>query len=143
MVGFVSVCGRIKWRFGSRTRRWHLVGALGQIRHTSNSCFSESGDRQRLEAAFEVVEGGGLEGRTLEKFPRRLAAFGGEAAVLVLCWKLLAKRIWCNVNPARQGAASIRYLLLAPRWTLYWCLHQCQSQIEKDPEKIQKRYKIK
>lgn len=41
-----------------------------------------SGDRQRLKAAFEVVEGGGMEGRTLEKFPRRLAAFGGEAAVL-------------------------------------------------------------
>lgn len=82
MVGFVSVCERIKRGLGGSTRRWHLKGALCQIRNASNSCFSESGDRQRLEAAFEVVEGGGMEGRTLEKFPRRLAAFGGEAAVL-------------------------------------------------------------
>lgn len=37
--------------------------------------------RVRPGAAFEVVESGGLEGRTLEKFPRCLAGFGGEAAV--------------------------------------------------------------
>lgn len=93
MVGFVSLRERIKWGFGSRTRRWHLKGALVQIRHASNSCFSESGDRQTFEAAFEVVEGGGLEGRTLEKFPRCLAGFGGEAAV----WPARARLLCCKL----------------------------------------------
>jgi hypothetical protein len=91
MVGDVSVCERIKRSFGGRTGRWRLKGALDQIRHASNSCYSESGDRQRLEAAFEDVQGGDLEGRTLEKFPRRLAASGGGGCKLVLCCKNLVQ----------------------------------------------------
>lgn len=64
----------------------------------------------RLEAAFEVVESGGLEGRTLEKFPRCLAGFGGEAAVWPAKGSVAAAAsIWCNVNPARKGEKSKAY----------------------------------